>query len=183
MLLIIVALVLPLLAWYLRRPIQTRPGQRGESVKQACARIPRCCYASSAYYHTAGEALEENQQAESAKVDSDTMRNALHEHQDRKGRWYSYRHPRQLEQMLLGAVGGISTGVTGFGVGVLGVSYLVLRRIPMRIAVGTSHFVILVVTGAAVAINCPPSVSVQAETHMQEPSALPEDLPATQTRR
>jgi uncharacterized protein len=148
-LLIIVALALPLLAWYLRRPVQTRPGQPGESVKQACPRIPHCCYSSSVYYHTAGEALEEHQQAERTKVDSAPGRNAWHEHQDRKGRRYSYRRPRPLEQILLGAVGGASTGVTGFGVGVLGVSYLVLRRIPMRMAVGTSHFVILVVTGAA----------------------------------
>lgn len=35
----------------------------------------------------------------------------------------------------------------------LGVAHLVIRRIPIRIAVGTSHFVILLVTGAAVAAH------------------------------
>jgi uncharacterized membrane protein YfcA len=53
----------------------------------------------------------------------------------------------------VGAVGGTSTGLLGFGVGVLGVAHLVIGRTPIRIAVGTSHFVILVVTGVAVIMH------------------------------
>lgn len=152
-LLIIVALVLPLLAWYLRRPAQSRPGQRDESVKTAASRIPLCCYASSALYRNGGDAPAAAQPVEVVEPEACDDCKDWHEHRDRKGRRYRYRRPRQIEQALVGVTGGALTGVTGFGVGVLGVSHLVLRRIPVRVAVGTSHFVILVVTAAAVATH------------------------------
>jgi uncharacterized membrane protein YfcA len=157
-LMLIVALVLPLLAWYLRRPVQSRPGQRSESVKQAAKRIPLCCYASYALYRNGGSAAQADPHVQPKPVgqrnaDSTDVGAAWHEHRDRKGRGYYYWRPWPLEQVLVGAVGGTLTGVTGFGVGVVGVSHLVLRRIPVRVAVGTSHFVILVVTGAAVATH------------------------------
>ncbi len=152
-LLLIVALVLPLLAWYLRRPVQLHPGPRSESVKSVSTRIPLCCYASSAIYRNGGNAPAAVQQVESAAPDAGKGHKGWYEHRDRKGRWYRYRRPRPIEQALVGAIGGVFTGVVGFGVGVLGVSHLVLRRIPMRMAVGTSHFVILLVTGAAVATH------------------------------
>jgi uncharacterized membrane protein YfcA len=77
------------------------------------------------------------------------MPNATHEHRDRRGGSYTYRG--RQDQLLAGSVGGFFSGFLGFGVGVLGVAHLAIRRIPIRIAVGTSHFVVLLVTGAAVA--------------------------------
>ena len=158
-LLIIVAFTLPLLAWYLRRPVQTKPGYDEESVRQAATRLPLCCYASNALYRNEGDAsaaklhVQQQEQVEQEKLDSNTVGKALHVHRDRKGHRYRYRRPRPIEQALVGVIGGAFTGVTGFGVGVLGVSHLVLRRIPLRVAVGTSHFVILIVTCAAVATH------------------------------
>lgn len=70
-------------------------------------------------------------------------------HRDRAGRIHRYGYRGGMDQLLVGAAG-TATGLVGFGIGVLGVSHLVLRRVPIRIAVGTSHFVILLVTGVAV---------------------------------
>lgn len=75
------------------------------------------------------------------------------EHRDRNGRAYHYQRPRGGGPALVGSLGGVSTGLIGFGVGMLGVAFLVIQRIPLRIAAGTSHFVILLVTGVAVAIH------------------------------
>jgi uncharacterized membrane protein YfcA len=150
-LLIVIALALPVIAWYLHRPVQTRPGQRGESVEKAAWRRPLCCYASSAYYRTDSDVSDAAGAVDGAGSGSRGTSRVAHEHRDRRGRTYTYRRPRPLEQAMVGATGGGLTGLTGFGVGVLGVSELVVRRIPMRVAVGTSHFVILVVAGVTVA--------------------------------
>lgn len=75
------------------------------------------------------------------------------EHHDSKGNTYRYGRPSPIGQGSVGAVGGAATGLLGFGVGVLGVAHLVISRIPIRIAVGTSHFVILIVTGVAVVMH------------------------------
>jgi hypothetical protein len=53
---------------------------------------------------------------------------------DKKGRGYRCRRPRPAEQGLVGVVGGAFTGITGFGVGVLRVGHLVLRRVPVCVA-------------------------------------------------
>jgi uncharacterized membrane protein YfcA len=159
-LLVVVGLVLPLLAWYLQRPVHSEPVDRPsdplpahvEDVAEAAARIPLCCYASSSLY------IRHDRSSLAAPVSArpatpPATPDATHEHRDRRGRSYTYSYRGRNDQLLVGSVGGFFTGLLGFGVGVLGVAHLVIRRIPVRIAVGTSHFVILLVTGAAVAAH------------------------------
>lgn len=152
-LLVIVAVALPALAWYLRRPAESPPRSQQEDrrpseqekVRAAATRIPLCCYASSNYYTQRLDSAPEPAPSPPAPD--------MREHRDRQGRRYRYAYRGRPDQFLVGSVGGLSTGLLGFGVGVLGVAHLVIRRIPIRIAVGTSHFVILLVTGAAVAAH------------------------------
>jgi uncharacterized membrane protein YfcA len=155
-LLVVVALVLPPLAWYLQRPVHSEPVDRPpdplpaheEDVADAAARIPLCCYASGKLY-TGHDPSSLAATVSAPPVPPD----ASYAHHDRHGRSYTYSYRGHTDQLLVGSVGGFFTGLLGFGVGVLGVAHLVIRRIPIRIAVGTSHFVILLVTGAAVAAH------------------------------
>lgn len=142
-LLALVAAAMPALAWYISHPPQARqqptPAQTASTVRVAAARIPFCCYASANLYTG----------TQPAPTAATSATGAVH-HRDRKGRPYTYTPPGGPGRVAVGAGGGGATGLLGFGIGVLGVAYLVIRRMPIRIAVGTSHFVILLVTGAAV---------------------------------
>jgi uncharacterized membrane protein YfcA len=64
---------------------------------------------------------------------------------------YTYHYNPDARRNLVVSTGGIFEGLVGFGIGVFGVSDLVYRRIPMRVAIGTSHFVIMVTALAALA--------------------------------
>lgn len=119
-------------------------------MREGAARVPLCCYASASIY--AGE--------DAAPTRGDTTTGVKtvapprnRQHSDRRGRVYSYDYHGGRDQAVVGTLGGMPTGLIGFGIGVLGVAHLVIRRIPIRIGVGTSHFVILIVTGAAVAAH------------------------------
>jgi uncharacterized protein len=152
-LLALVAAALPALAWYISHPPQARqqppPAQAtstvraaaADTVRAAAARIPFCCYASANLY--TGTQPE-------AKATTVVEPVGAVQHRDRRGRTYTYSPPGGAGRVAVGAGGGGATGLLGFGIGVLGVAYLVIRRLPIRVAVGTSHFVILLVTGAAV---------------------------------
>ncbi|NUR34183.1 MAG: sulfite exporter TauE/SafE family protein [Gemmatimonadaceae bacterium] len=181
-LLVIIALALPALAWYLRRPVEVAPGggvrrqasdalTAEETVRAAAVHLPLCCYSSGALYASApatstahavstGISVSDGDHASTTAARAAAVGNEdnstagrVHQHRDRSGRTYRYDYRGGTDQLLVGALGGTSTGLVGFGIGVLGVSHLVLRRVPIRIAVGTSHFVILLVTGAAVAAH------------------------------
>jgi uncharacterized membrane protein YfcA len=144
MLLAIVALTMPALAWYIKHP----PHPKGETAtvegtaRDSAQRIPMCCYSGSRLYANG-----------SSRIATLVAPTGTAEHRDAKDRVYRYDNPRRLGQAAVGGAGGVFTGLVGFGVGVLGVAHLVINRIPMRIAVGTSHFVILVVTGVAVIMH------------------------------
>jgi uncharacterized membrane protein YfcA len=105
-----------------------------------------CCYSSANYYTGPPSTATATDSAEA-------NRTGAREHRDRHGRTYRYDYRGGRDQAVIGPLGGLFTGLLGFGIGVLGVAHLVIRRIPVRIAVGTSHFVILLVTGAAVATH------------------------------
>jgi uncharacterized protein len=126
-LLAIVAAVLPFLAWFLSYRGRGEP--EDENVRDAARSIPLCCYVSDKLYAD------------------------QHEQRDRAGRAYQYSYRGSPGRIAVSAAGGLSTGLVGFGVGVIGVSHLIMRRVPIRIAVGTSHLVILLVTGVAVAAH------------------------------
>lgn len=64
---------------------------------------------------------------------------------------YTYHYNPDVRRNVVVSSGGIFEGLVGFGIGVFGVSDLVYRRIPIRVAVGTSHFVIMVTALAALA--------------------------------
>lgn len=170
-LLTIVALSLPALAWYLRRPVELEPDAKigrtspessmsDESVRAAALRVPLCCYSSSAYYAgaaaNAGASVPDALPRPAGDVASESR---VHEHRDKSGRVHRVGYRGGPDQFVVGALGGTATGFVGFGIGVLGVTHLVLKRGPMRIAVGTSHFVILFVTGVAVAAHLAEIVS------------------------
>lgn len=69
---------------------------------------------------------------------------------DRLGRVYRYRYRNDRRRAAVVSLGGLFEGLVGFGIGVLGVSDLVLRGIPIRVAIGSSHFIIMVTALAAV---------------------------------
>lgn len=62
---------------------------------------------------------------------------------DTEGNRYIYKKPPLAERGIVASIGGLFTGMLGFGIGILGLSHLVFRQIPIRIAAGTSHLVIL----------------------------------------
>ena len=72
------------------------------------------------------------------------------EHRDAEGRVYRYR--RQLDKIRAASMtlGGLFEGLVGFSVGEIGVTERVLRNVPIRVAIGTNHLVIL---GAATAAS------------------------------
>lgn len=63
---------------------------------------------------------------------------------DRWGREYVYRYREDVRRLGVVGFGGLFEGLAGFGIGVMGVADLILRRIPVRVAIGTSHAIIAV---------------------------------------
>lgn len=63
---------------------------------------------------------------------------------------YTYHYNPDVRRNVVVSAGGIFEGLVGFGIGVFGVSDLVYRRIPIRVAIGTSHFLIMLTALAAV---------------------------------
>jgi len=61
---------------------------------------------------------------------------------DRWGRRYDYRFRHDARRTGIALLGGVMMGLLGFGIGALGVPDLLLRRIPIRVAVGTSRLII-----------------------------------------
>lgn len=72
-----------------------------------------------------------------------------HHLQDRWGRIYVYRYREDTRRLAVVGLGGLFEGLTGFGIGALGVADLIMRRIPVRVAIGTSHAIIAVTAVAA----------------------------------
>ncbi len=68
---------------------------------------------------------------------------------DRWGREYVYRYREDGRRLGVVGFGGLFEGLAGFGIGVMGVGDLILRRIPIRVAIGTSHAIIAVTAIAA----------------------------------
>lgn len=64
---------------------------------------------------------------------------------------YTYHYNPDVRRNVVVSTGGIFEGLVGFGIGVFGVSDLIYRRIPVRVAIGTSHFVIMITALAALA--------------------------------
>lgn len=64
---------------------------------------------------------------------------------------YTYHYAPDTRRNTVITVGGIFEGLIGFGIGIFGVSDLVYRGIPIRVAVGTSHLVIMLTALAALA--------------------------------
>jgi len=62
---------------------------------------------------------------------------------------YAYTKGGSVRRFLGYAVGGGFQGATGFGIGEMGIISMMLSRIPVRIAIGTSHLV--VAAGAVIA--------------------------------
>jgi uncharacterized membrane protein YfcA len=83
--------------------------------------------------------------AEEGAADEDT---AQVEHRDRLGRTYRYQRTNDPLRAVAMAVGGLFEGLVGFSVGEIGITEQMLRGIPIRVAIGTSH---LVIAGSATA--------------------------------
>ncbi len=64
---------------------------------------------------------------------------------------YTYHYNPDNRRNMVVSTGGIFEGLVGFGIGVFGVSDLMYRGIPIRVAIGTSHFVIMITALAALA--------------------------------
>jgi uncharacterized membrane protein YfcA len=78
----------------------------------------------------------------------DARRAELVEHRDRGGRFYRYRRTNDRLRAAAMAVGGAFEGLVGFAVGEIGVTDQVMRRMPLRVAIGTNH---LIIAGSATA--------------------------------
>jgi uncharacterized membrane protein YfcA len=72
-----------------------------------------------------------------------------HRVRDRWGREYLYAYREDMRRWAVVGFGGLFEGLVGFGIGVLGVADLILRKIPVRVAIGTSHAIIAVTAVAA----------------------------------
>ncbi len=72
-----------------------------------------------------------------------------HRLRDRWGREYFYAYREDTRRWGVVGFGGLFEGLAGFGIGVLGVADLILRKIPVRVAIGTSHAIIAVTAIAA----------------------------------
>ncbi len=72
-----------------------------------------------------------------------------HRLRDRWGREYAYAYREDARRWVVIGFGGLFEGLAGFGIGVLGVGDLILRKIPVRVAIGTSHAIIAVTAIAA----------------------------------
>ncbi len=72
-----------------------------------------------------------------------------HRVRDRWGREYLYAYREDMRRWGVVGFGGLFEGLAGFGIGVLGVADLILRKIPVRVAIGTSHAIIAVTAIAA----------------------------------
>lgn len=98
--------------------------------------------------------LEETPSAESSVLGQDSLLIRLRPSSkrtlvDRCKCTYTYHYTRDRRRNTIISAGGIFEGLIGFGIGVFGVSDLIYRRIPIKIAVGTSHFIIMVTALAA----------------------------------
>lgn len=69
---------------------------------------------------------------------------------DARGQAYRYRYRHDGRRIGVVSAGGFLEGLVGFGVGVIGVAHLLLRRTPVRVAVGTSSLIVLVTALTAV---------------------------------
>jgi uncharacterized membrane protein YfcA len=64
---------------------------------------------------------------------------------DVQGHTYTYDRAVGIHKRSMGyGVGGLFQGATGFGIGELGIVSMFLSRIPVRIAIGTSHLIVAV---------------------------------------
>lgn len=98
------------------------------------------------------ELLQRVKQAAGAQkvAETDSGVGKLRSLTDARGRTYSYRYRNDWRRTAIISFGGLFEGLVGFGIGIFGVSDLVLRRVQFRVAVGTSHFIIMVTALAAV---------------------------------
>ena len=70
---------------------------------------------------------------------------------DRYGNSYAYPAPRTVYDYLLALIGGAFVGLVGVGVGEIKTTYFILvKRMPPRIAVATGVFIVLVTVTAAI---------------------------------
>lgn len=87
-------------------------------------------------------------QAGTAAAIADVPRAKLVEHRDRQGRTYRYRRTNDRLRAAAMAVGGAFEGLVGFAVGEIAVTEQTMRRMPLRVAIGTNH---LIIAGSAIA--------------------------------
>lgn len=69
---------------------------------------------------------------------------------DARGRSYAYAYSHDHRRSAVSAAGGLFEGLVGFGIGAAGITDLVVRKLPVRVAIGTSHMIIMMVAFAAV---------------------------------
>jgi hypothetical protein len=72
----------------------------------------------------------------------------LVEHRDRQGRAYRYRRTNDRLRAAAMAIGGAFEGLVGFAIGEIAVTEQVMRRMPLRVAIGTNHLIIAGAAGA-----------------------------------
>lgn len=61
---------------------------------------------------------------------------------DKDGKKYKYCRHGWLKRFVFYGFGGVFQGIAGFGVGELGIVSMVLTKIPIRVAIGTSHIIV-----------------------------------------
>ncbi len=69
---------------------------------------------------------------------------------DAQGWSYLYGYTHDQRRTAVSAAGGLFEGLVGFGVGAAGITGLIVRQVPVRVAIGTSHMIIMMVAFAAV---------------------------------
>lgn len=68
---------------------------------------------------------------------------------DAANRTYRYHYRTDPARLLTSIAGGLFEGLVGFGIGAAGITDLFMRRVPVRVAIGTSSMVVAFVALAA----------------------------------
>jgi len=84
---------------------------------------------------------------------------------DKSGKEYKYCRGHGRKKRFFGyGVGGVFQGMSGFGIGELGIMSMILTKIPIRVAIGTSHLIVATTAILASFVHVYQSVSFNIPT-------------------
>jgi hypothetical protein len=83
---------------------------------------------------------------------------------DRDGKTYKYCRTGYRKRFFGYGFGGVFQGLAGFGIGELGIVSMVITKIPVRVAIGTSHLIVALTAIVASLTHISQSLARNIET-------------------